>query len=83
MHQESDVAGYSLVYRSSSKSDFVWDRDYALKLIMIGCCIALTVKNFLLFFESIRKEICLNILHTLIVAAAAYLIGLNKKYSPN
>lgn len=49
LQQQSDVAGYSLSSRGN-KSDFIWDRDYALKLIMIGCCIALTLKNFLLLF---------------------------------
>lgn len=48
-------------------------------MVMCGC-VVLMAQNFLLMFESVQEEICLSIVHTLVLTATAqYLYSDSKK----
>ena len=77
---ENDIFGWQEVRENGKKEEF-WDKKYALKTIVMACCICLVIENFLLIFDAIKTEAGLAIIHTLILGVCSEFLYLRKNPS--
>jgi hypothetical protein len=68
---ENDLFGWHEVLENGKK-EWLWEKKYALKMIVMACCLCLVLQNFLLIFDSVKTEAGLAIIHTLILGVSAH-----------